>query len=606
MALSAIKAGIARIDRAMPPPAPALIPSKLIRRLRDGDRWERIQYFLRDERDQPVKFKEIHRGWLEFVERAHAAGLHAGVMAPFGHGKTAVLVIGLVLDWIGQNREGRFQIVSANDKIAVKRVGSIKRYIERSVAYHEIYPDVRPSAENWQKHEITIQRESASPDPTLQGYGITSGGTGSRSDGTAFDDVDDVHSLSPDVRETRGEGFDSTWMSRLESWARAVMPCTAWHVEDVAHRKLSNEEWAWRCEAVSERKERIYAAEIWRGGGRGRESAPADATGIVARLAKEHGARVISLPLWTERRNREALEKRERQSARAYRRGEQNDAYRDDETTFPSFLGCVRWNVDPASLPWQSWRCKSGVDLSSKKRPGNVIVVVGRDMKTGVKTILDVRIGAWTSPQTVRQIDEVDRAWQCEEHRVESNAYQESVREWAVDVKGGGTGSDSWSRISNYETKGTVHTDEYAGIPGLETEFSNGGWVFPIPHGSRDVVKERESAPGCGCDRCEMLRQVSQHPNAKQRDALMALWFARDAFLDSTQQAWESMYGEEGEAAPVGGAALSEDMDYVRAELAERDAIAKEATRIREARRKQHRALVEAGAVRRGDPLDWV
>lgn len=241
-------------------------PDPEMEALRAGPVWRRLEWFLRDEKGEPLRLARIHHSWLDFVGKAHAAGLHAGILAPFGHGKTTVLVVGLVLDWIGQNINGRFQIVSANDQIATKRVSSIKAYIERSPEYQRLYPWVRRGDDrNWQKHEITVERDSFSPDPTLQAYGVLSGGTGSRSDGTVFDDVDDLQSLGAATREARAEAVDSVWITRLANAARAVMPATAWHEEDTAHRKIRSGGWAWIVQAVSATNHAIRSVEVYGG-----------------------------------------------------------------------------------------------------------------------------------------------------------------------------------------------------------------------------------------------------------------------------------------------------------------------------------------------------
>ena len=102
-------------------------------------------------------------------------------------------------------------------------------------------------------------------------------------------------------------------------------------------------------------------------------------------------------------------------------------------------------------------------------------------------------------------------------------ATQEAIIEWAKATRGAGIRgrADFWSRLSPYETKGNVHTDEYVGIRALENECAMGGWVVLIPH---------PKDPDCKCGLCIFVREVTQHPHGKTKDGLMAWWFCREGF----------------------------------------------------------------------------
>lgn len=251
---------------------------------------------------------------------------------------------------------------------------------------------------------------------------------------------------------------------------------------------------------------------------------------MIDKIAPELGLEILELPLWAERFPKPILDALELESPRAHRRGRRQEAYSDAEKWFPSFERlCVVYGLDYRSLPWRSWRYMAGADPSGKRRKGNALVAAG-EARDGRKVITEVRIGAWTSPEFMEQIADVDAIFRPQGILFESVALQESILEWTRYTRGAGIGAtaDWWTRLSGYETKGTINTDEWVGLKALEAEFSNGAWILPIAH---------EKRPGCDCGPCELVRQVTQHPHGKQHDALMALWFCREGFVACGQPA---------------------------------------------------------------------
>lgn len=493
-----------------------------------GPAVDRVEYILTTRRRAPVKVDDTQRRWFAFVERAHAAGLHAGLLAPRGSGKTSLLVVGKTADDIGRDPDGSIQIASVAAPTARKRVGAIKRMIATSERYRELYPNVRPDPDDWSKTEIRVAG-TTSTDPSLIGFGVTSESVGSRSTGLTLDDVDGRKSLSATVRETIRDTLDSQVLPTLEVGALATMVATAWHEEDYAHTKLREADWAWLVDGVSDDLEWIEYVTLW--GGKaldaqlGGDACEPTAWGL-KRFAREFGCVVRRMPMYAhfdrgELRKRRGLGE---QPKRSFRRGYQQDAYTDEERWFPSFERCVHYGVSYERLAWRSWRYVVGVDLSSKRRPGNFLVIAG-ETSDGRKAVVDARYGAWTSPQTAQSIADADGVFQPQALIVESVALQEAILEWAQHTRGAGMGAraDWWSRLRGYQTKGNVHTDEEQGIRALEIEFANDSWVVLIPH---------EKRVGCDCGLCELVRQVTQHPHGKQKDAVMALWFAREGFAE--------------------------------------------------------------------------
>lgn len=496
------------------------------KRMLERPQVERVQSILMDRRKRAVEIDPTQRRWFEFREKAHKAGMSFLLMAPRGSGKTMMMVVGLTADEIGQDPSGSRQIASVASDIAGRRVVAVRRIIATSPAFRECYPRVLPDPDDWNKTSIRILG-STSTDPTLLGYGVASESVGGRCTGLTLDDIDGHKSLSPVVRETIRERVNDQVLPQLEPGALVDMLATAWHEEDYAHGRLRECGWACLIDAISDDCEWVEYLAIWGGKGidakLGGDVCEPTAWGL-KRFRREFGGVVRRMPLYRHF-DREELRKRRgdgEQPKRSFRRGYQQDAYTDEERWFPSFPACVYYGVDYRTLAWQQWLFMTGVDISSKKRPGNAIVTAGQ-VPDGRKAVVDVRIGAWTSYETAQQIAEVDLAFRPRLVKVESVATQEAIIEWAKATRGAGIHgrADFWSRLSPYETKGNVHTDENVGIRALENECAMGGWVVLIPH---------EKDPDCKCGLCVFVREVTQHPHGKTKDALMGWWFCREGF----------------------------------------------------------------------------
>jgi len=233
---------------------------------------------------------------------------------------------------------------------------------------------------------------------------------------------------------------------------------------------------------------------------------------MIAELARSHGVPVQRLPLWAVRFPASELVARAAANPRSYQRGMRQRAATDEERTFPSVEKCVVYGRDSAAWVHPSGRCFSGVDLSSKTRPGTWIVTLARDPDATL-TIVDARRGRWTSPETLRQIGAVDAAFHPVAIGVESNALQKGIIEWASFER---EQFAFWGRIQGHHT-GSNKTSEEMGVPSLEIGFSAGAWRIPFRARHR---------PDCDCGMCELLFQFVGHPLADHTDAVMATWIA--------------------------------------------------------------------------------
>lgn len=168
-------------------------------------------------------------------------------------------------------------------------------------------------------------------------------------------------------------------------------------------------------------------------------------------------------------------------------------------------------DLDPLEILVSDWPRYAGVDLSTDKRPGNTIVTIAQRPDDRKRLVVDVRAGSWTSPETWRQMEEVDRRFYPQVFYVENNALQESILQWGLE-------RNATLPVRGFLT-GKNKADPMLGLPGLEVEFENRGWMIARPGHELD----------CGCAWCRLWSELMGHPLAESTDLVMALWFAREA-----------------------------------------------------------------------------
>lgn len=484
--------------------------------IKSGAPLDRIREFLRDDAGQPLEQVALHDAWFKHIAQAHAEGKHAGIMSPFGFGKTWMIVLGLILDSIGMRPNRRNQIVSLNDPIAISRSDAVREAIERLASWQAMFPGVVPDKDRWRKQAFTVLRSAnvISTDPTVGAYGILSSRIGTRSDFTVFDDVDDDTSLSAPIREKKRARFNKQWMSRLEPGHKAVFVATRWHEEDVASSKVTNPKWSWLVGAVSEDFEYL---EVTRTGAPFEESPWPEVvprTKYVSELHERQGCAVYRLPLWPGKFDAEELRSRcVDMGERAFNLGYRQDALSDHEKTFPSFEQCVRFGLDRHAIPCAFHVIT--VDLSTTKRPGNWISVWGVTAD-GQKILKELRRGAWKSPETLRHMAELQLKYDAVRVLVETNAYQESLLSWANEPEIRRKYPSLWPKLKAHDTQGNTKSDLEIGVPGLELEFENQSIL---------IAPEERCELGCDCTWCEYRYQFIGYPHHKEFDAVMVTWF---------------------------------------------------------------------------------
>jgi hypothetical protein len=220
------------------------------------------------------------------------------------------------------------------------------------------------------------------------------------------------------------------------------------------------------------------------------------------------------IPTWKAKHSVETL-KEAMTDPYTFSRGYRMEAITPGELLFPSFDSCIQHGLTAGELRARKMPTYLGVDLAGKKRKGNAIVGVGLAANNR-RALVDVRFGAWRSPDTAKNIGEVHDHHNTQFIQVESNAYQEALIDW---IKEGGL--NYWMKVEAFTT-GANKNDPDIGLAVLEVEFHNQGWI--IPGGEFEG-----HPPNCACDWCRLVAEIRGYPKYSSTDGLMALWFARDA-----------------------------------------------------------------------------
>ena len=230
---------------------------------------------------------------------------------------------------------------------------------------------------------------------------------------------------------------------------------------------------------------------------------------------------VKRIPLWDRWGERELRSRRNEIGSKAFNRGYRHEAIERDELTFSHFTRIKKYGVGPEIIS-PSWERYAGVDVSSSSRPGSVIFT-GAVSPGGKRYPKEVRIGAWTAPEFVRQMLDCYNRYRHQVILVENNGVQTMLVDW-LNEKG------AHLPIEGYVT-GVQKMDPEIGLPSLDIEFENESWVLPM-----DVVKGHEGncgryslAGGAMCSWCRFIKEFEAHPQYPTTDVVMATWLFREA-----------------------------------------------------------------------------
>lgn len=233
--------------------------------------------------------------------------------------------------------------------------------------------------------------------------------------------------------------------------------------------------------------------------------------------------RLRPIPLW-DHWSSPRLQAKYEENPRSFERGFFLRAYSDDEATFPSFAEKARANgLVLADLQRRdNWPAFMGVDLSSKKRPGNAITAVRVNPMTRERYPIDVAFLAKGGPEVCEAIQVMEDKYHPVAIGVEDNGYQDTIMDWIGDQK---SRFRFWIKVEATTTFSGRKNNAQAGLPGLEVEFKNGAWHFPYDEYREVIPGDKENIQRGWWARLD--KEFRFHPIAAETDGVMSIWFAR-------------------------------------------------------------------------------
>lgn len=497
-----------------------------------------VESFLKDDKGKPIKNHALHSIWHQHIEWSRENGLYSGIIAPRGISKTESIIIGLTLYYLYEDTNNRIKIVSNSDSNAKARVGSIKKYIEEDDEYRALAPNVRPAykpafydkkkqtlshstmKDDWQKHMFNIERSSKSKDASVESSGILAAPVGGRADFLLFDDIVDLRNTveMPALQPLVQGSFSGVWMPILAPTGFCVYVATPWTDNDNTQVVIESPQWSF---CVMRLSNRIDCIEV--------SFTNIDETHPCYHMNKGN----FEINLWKEMWSRQAyLQRKATMTDADFARAYFCRPFSFEDLMFPSFeqcmddditpedwLACVRKRLNDETKVKTSVSFITGVDLSSAKRPGNVIFTAGLLHEEGKIVPVDIRTGKWTSPELAKQIGEVFMQFRPSAILVENVALQEMLLEWMEqEIKN--------NRLPPMPLEGFLtgkqKADPVMGLPGMEVEFKNMMWMVPN--------KQRINHDAlCECEWCRFIREMKTYPFSATTDMIMA------CFVSGTQ-----------------------------------------------------------------------
>jgi len=405
------------------------------------------------------------------------------IIAPRGWGKTSWIIRRIIWE-LGHNPNQFVTVVSADDSISTAILSEIARNIEHNEALHRVFPYLR-RGDLWQNTRLNVSRSIVSKDFSLKASGLFSTGVSGRAHLLVFDDVvawRTTHGL-PSYREESKRIFYHVWMPQLLPNGRAISLCTPWHPHDLNMDLERSGSWAvWKRAALVNRdgEPDIHGESTWP-------------------------------EVWPTEQLRQKYEEDEASFLMQYLL----------QPTLPTELAfdladilasCV--NFAPEAI-W-TWPKYMGVDVGMRvEGPGSYscIVILAVDPERDTYWGLDIYREKCTAVELVQTIRDLAQQYSIVKCYVENNAFQQALVDFLNQYG------------VSFEVRGFTTTmrknDQIIGIPTMSARFKRGGWRIIHDHVA-DYMH-------CDCPRCVWIRELSEWPNCKYGDTVMATWLASRA-----------------------------------------------------------------------------
>ena len=404
-----------------------------------------------------VEQQPLHEEWQLLWNTKRRSSMDA----PIEHGKTFQCSIALPLFRLGNNLHENIAIIGNAPENPEACLDVIINHINNNDRVHQIFPKLE--LDTVRKEYILAKRPlSNDKEPSIRAIGVGGSIIGKRYSGIVLDDIQDFdNTYSETERRKLWTRLESTILGRLiqSGWIADIG--TPWHLEDARHRLRKNEDvefyrydamdMLWPKQSIDPRTKKVYGWPL-------------------ERLMQKQ--RTMSQMEF----DRQFRCKASAGSIAAF----------TAETLQPSLdaghglqIG-VGGTLDPSVV------VVSGIDLAiSRRHTGDRTVIFTGQVRNGVKTPLDVRVGRWEIEEIVRQMLEVIDMFP--NHRaflVENNAAQDYLLQVLgntdmLRVLGARDYHLNRLRVEPFTTTAKKKMDEQTGIRSMSVDFRQGRFVIP-------------------------------------------------------------------------------------------------------------------------------
>ena len=430
--------------------------------------------------DFECPLSEMHNQWHEHITN----NLYTVITSPKDHRKTTTISVERILWELGHNPNLRIKIISHSDDLSCKILSEIKGHISKEGGkFHDIFPEITDEgASLWSASKISLPANTLK-DSSVEACGVLASATGGKADLVIFDDVVSFKNaiLNPSMRQQVIDAFFGNWMDiKSGPTARIIYVATPWHRDDLT---------AVLCKTPKFQTYKYFIDENF-------------------------------TPVWNERWPKAALIEEFKFRGATYF----NPAFRglmmsDFDKVFDKDLikSCCFSRED---MPYTGDKEKFiGVDLAigqTKSAKYTVLFGLAFDEEKKIRYPIEIRRGKFSSPDTARELIDMNQEIQPVCSVVENNFYQQAIIDWIEDLQG------IELNIEPFTTGSQQKKSLDFGVPAMATDFQNGRWMIPLEEDEYDWELEK----GCGCNICHWITELIQYPYGTYSDIVMACYLA--------------------------------------------------------------------------------
>lgn len=426
-------------------------------------------------------------------------------------GKSSQMTARLLWE-LGRDPTLRIAYVSRTQGGSQRVVQQVAKYIKQDTFgdLRAVFPNLLPGSP-WRENAITVQRRTTAREPSLFALGVHGAVLGARLDRLILDDIVDFENSNTAARrDGLYDWIQNTLLSRLVEGARVIVLGNAYHPEDAMHRLAALSGWRSKKFPVIERGGVLAWPEVWN-----------------EERIKKKRAEVTVL----EFARSMMCEPRSEEDAR-FRKADIEAAL--NAGVGLGLAGCkARWRPEVDGAAKERVRFYTGVDLAFQMHASAdytclFTIAVWQD---GIREVVDIQIGRWTSIETLTRIKDTHRAWDSVVV-IENVSGQDIMRQFAAQTAN--------VPVVPYTTgRGQANLDFQA--EALAAEIANGRWI--IPKG----VNGETPAPVQEWIKALLYYTPSTHTPDVMAASLFARWRAQRS--DTTSDMRARVVGDPGENA---------------------------------------------------------